>query len=88
MTPEFGFFANINVDTTDIEQMLRQAFVDLGIDPDEPEEGLRQFYSSGNVVKEQDPQYFANPFLHEVPAHPVTIDMPIAIGRDEVTRAQ
>lgn len=82
------FFANINVGTTDIEQMLRQAFVDLGIDPDEPEEGLRQFYSSGNVVKEQDPQYFANPFLHEVPAHPVTIDIPIAIGRDEVTRAQ
>lgn len=82
------FYANRNIDTKDIEQMQRQAFVDLGIDPDDPEDGLRQYYARGNIVREQDPQYFANPFLHEVPAHSVTIDIPIAIGRDEVTRAQ
>jgi formylglycine-generating enzyme required for sulfatase activity len=82
------FLTNMNADLAKFSRELRQALLDIGVDPDDPEEGLRRYYASGNVEREEDPQYFANPFLHEVPAHRVTIDMPIAMGRNEVTREE
>ncbi|WP_170432898.1 formylglycine-generating enzyme family protein [Ruegeria arenilitoris] len=76
------------LDPSDYELKLRQSFSNLGIDPDRPEEGLRRYYASGKVVQQDDPQYSVNPFLHEVPRHQVTIDLPIAMGRNEVTREE
>ncbi|WP_282168671.1 hypothetical protein [Ruegeria atlantica] len=81
-------YNSTNRDPSDYELKLRQSFSNLGIDPDRPEEGLRQYYASGNVVQQDDPQYSVNPFLHEVPPHQVTIDLPIAMGRNEVTREE
>lgn len=82
------FFINRNVDPSEYEEKLRQSFISLGIDPDQPEEGLRQYYASGTVNLQEDPQYSVNPFLHEVPPHQVSIDRPIAMGRNEVTREE
>lgn len=82
------FYESINRDPSDYLARLRDAFLDLGIDPNEPEKGLVRYYESGDMVRSQDPQYFANPFLHEVPRHRVTIDLPIAMGRNEVTREE
>lgn len=82
------FFANANIDPAPYKESLSQAFAAIGIDPDHPEDGLLAYYASGNVIREQDPQYSENPFLHEVPKHQVTIDRRIAMGRNEVTRAE
>ncbi|WP_120635620.1 formylglycine-generating enzyme family protein [Ruegeria sp. EL01] len=81
-------YLTTNRDPTDYELKLRQSFSNLGIDPDRPEEGLRRYYAGGDVVQQDDPQYSVNPFLHEVPPHQVTIDLPIAMGRNEVTREE
>lgn len=80
------FLTNANIDSTAFEQAIRQAFINIGIDPDQPEDGLRRYYASGRYSLEDDPWYSLNPFLHEVPAHPVVINLPIAMGRNEVTR--
>ena len=77
-----------NVDPSFYDAQLRQAFIGLGIDPDHPAEGLVKYYAGGNVNKQDDPQYSANPLLHEVPLHRVLIDLPIAMGRNEVTRQE
>ncbi len=82
------YFISRNVDTTAYEEQLRQSFLRLGIDPALPEEGLRQYYASDNITREDDPQYSVNPALHEVPPHTVSIDIPIAMGRHEVTREE
>lgn len=82
------FFTNSNVDPSLYEKKLRQSFINLDIDPDHPEEGLLQYYASGNVNRHDDPQYSVNPMLHEVPVHQVSIDIPIAMGRNEVTREE
>lgn len=82
------YFANRNLDTSRYEEELRQSFVNLDINPDDPEEGLRAYYAGGNIVRKEDPQYSVNPSLHEVPPHPVSIDLPIAMGRNEVTRQE
>lgn len=85
---QMRFYLNRGSDPSGYQLNLRQSFINLGIDPDQPEEGLRQYYASGNLVQEEDPQYSVNPFLHEVPPHQVSIDLPIAMGRNEVTRAE
>lgn len=82
------FFIRNNADPSNYEVAIRQSFINLNIDPDHPEEGLRAYYASENYVRENDPQYNANQFLHEAPRHQVLIDMPIAIGRNEVTREE
>lgn len=82
------FFANSNVDPYPYEERLRQAFIDLGIDPEHPEEALLRYYASGNVTRNEDPHYSVNPMLHELPLHQVSIDLPIAMGRNEVTREE
>ncbi len=82
------FFTNRNVDPSPYEAQLRQAFIDLGIDPDHPEEALLRYYASGNINRQEDPQYSVNPMLHEAPVHRVLIDLPIAMGRNEVTRQE
>ena len=84
------YYTNRNIDSAQLEWplRLRQLLISLNIDPDQPEEGLRQYYASGNIDQVEDPQYSANAFLHEVPRHQVTIDLPIAIGRNEVTREE
>lgn len=82
------FFTNSNVETSTYEEKLRQSFLRLGIDPDSPEAGLLRYYASEQYNQQADPQYSINPMLHEVPAHQVMIDMPIAMGRNEVTREE
>ena len=77
-----------NIDTSGYEEKLRQSFLRLNIDPDDPEEGLLRYYASPDYKREDDPQYNANGMLHEIPAHNVTIDLPIAMGRNEVTREE
>lgn len=79
---------NAGIDPSALETQLRQSFIKLGIDPDQPEDGRRQYYARGNVNRQEDPQYSINPFLNEVPRHEVSIDRPIAMGRNEVTRAE
>ncbi|MGB5838151.1 MAG: SUMF1/EgtB/PvdO family nonheme iron enzyme, partial [Albidovulum sp.] len=88
LAAERRFFANQNVDPASYEEKLRQALIDLGIDPDHPEEALLKYYASGHVNRHEDPQYSVNPMLHEVPVHQVSIDLPIAMGRNEVTREE
>lgn len=83
---QLRFFTNRNVDTSQYEKELRQSFERLNIDPDNPEEGLLRYYASEHYDQQNDPQYSVNPMLHEVPSHRVTIDLPIAMGRNEVTR--
>lgn len=75
------FFLNTNSDPTHYLEKLRSSFVNLGVDPDQPEVGLLKYYESGNIVRAEDPQYSGNPFLHELPQHRVLIDLPIAMGR-------
>lgn len=82
------FFSNQNVSPSEYEEKLRKSFIHLGIDPDQPEEGLRQYYAGGSINRQEDPQYSVNPFLHEVPSHQVSIDRPVAMGRNEVTREE
>jgi len=82
------FFTSSNVDPSLYEVQLRQAFIDLGIDPDDPAEALLRYYAGGNVNRQDDPQYLVNPMLHEAPVHRVLIDLPIAMGRNEVTRQE
>ena len=82
------FFLNTNSDPTRYLENLRSALVNLGIDPDEPGAGLLEYYESGRIVRKNDPQYSGNPFLHELPRHRVSIDLPIAMGRNEVTREE
>ena len=81
-------FLNTNSDPTRHLEKPRSAFLHLGLHPDQPELGLLKYYESGNIVRTEDPQYSGNPFLHELPQHPVSIDMPIAMGRNEVTREE
>ena len=69
-------------------ERLRQSFLNVGINPDDPETGLRDYYAGGNIIRTRDPQYSINPFLHEVPSHLVVVDLPIAMGRTEVTREE
>lgn len=85
---ERQFFINRNVDPTFYDEKLKQAFINLGIDPDHPEEALLKYYASGNVNRHEDPYYSISPMLHEVPLHQVSIDLPIAMGRNEVTREE
>ncbi len=80
------YFTSRNVDTSRYEEELRQSFERLNIDPDNPEAGLLRYYASEYYDQHEDPQYSVNPMLHEVPSHEVTIDLPIAMGRNEVTR--
>ena len=40
------------------------------------------------IDPDKDPAASINPFLNELPAHRVAIDLPVAMGRTEVTRAQ
>jgi len=87
-TARVRFLVNAGIDPSALETQLRQSFIKLGIDPDQPEDGLRQYYASGNVNRQEDPQYSINPFLNEVPRHQVSIDRPIAMGRNEVTRRE
>ena len=82
------FFVNKNIDPTKYHEQLREAFRKLRIDLADPEQGLRAFYAKTFVSRYKDPQYSVNPFLHEVPRHEVQIDMPIAMGRNEVTREE
>jgi formylglycine-generating enzyme required for sulfatase activity len=82
------FRLNTNRDPSNYRTKLREAFLKLGIDPDQPAAGLIEYYESGNVVREDDPIYSANGFLKEVPRHRVLIDLPIAMGRNEVTREE
>ena len=82
------FYENQNIDATGVYDLIARSLIGLGIDPDDPEDGLRQLYATGNINREEGPQYFANPFLHEVPQHSVEIDRPIAMGRYEVTRRE
>lgn len=81
-------FTSRNVDTSTYEEKLRQSFLRLGIDPSNPETGLLRYYASEQYNLQDDPQYSVNPMLHEVPAHMVTINRPIAMGRNEVTREE
>lgn len=81
-------FDNQNLDHSEYDKKLRQSFSNLGINPDQPEEGLRQYYASGQINLQEDPGYTVNPFLHEVPRHRVSIDRAIAMGRNEVTREE
>lgn len=80
------FFTSRNVDPAQFDESLKQSFIELGIDPDQPEMGLLSYYAGARYNLEDDPQYSVNPFLHEAPAHRVEIDLPIAMGRNEVTR--
>jgi formylglycine-generating enzyme required for sulfatase activity len=82
------YFTNSNIDPSAFDEQLRRAFIDLGIDPDDPEDALLEYYASGNINPKEDPQYSVAPMLHEVPAHQVLIDLPIAMGRNEVTREE
>ena len=79
---------NSNSDPSHYKMKLRQSFINLSIDPDQPADALMQYYASGDIIRLKDPQYSANPFLHEVPPHTVSIDLPIAMGRNEVTREE
>lgn len=82
------FYLNMNSDPSARQLKLRQALIKLGIDPDQPAEGLLEYYSRGNIVRQEDPQYSGNGFLHEAPRHHVSIDLPIAMARNEVTRQE
>ena len=83
---QLRYFTNRNVDTSRYEEELNQSFERLNIDPDNPEAGLLRYYASEYYDQQYDPQYSVNPMLHEVPSHQVAIDLPIAMGRNEVTR--
>nr|WP_272492175.1 formylglycine-generating enzyme family protein [Octadecabacter algicola] len=82
------FHSNNNIDVSAFEEATRQSFIDLGLDPDDPEDGLLSYYASTRYRRENDPQRWLNPFLNEVPEFRFTIDVPIAMGRNEVTREE
>ena len=88
LAAELRFFTNRNVDTSRYEEELRQSFLNLGIDPDNPDAGLLRYYASEHYDQQDDPQYSVSPMLHEAPAHQVVIDLPIAMGLNEVTREE
>jgi formylglycine-generating enzyme required for sulfatase activity len=66
----------------------RRFFTSSNIDPDQAEAATRQFSISRGIDPDADPAYSLNPFLYELPAHQVSIDLPIAMGRNEVTREE
>jgi formylglycine-generating enzyme required for sulfatase activity len=66
----------------------RRFFIHSNIDPDQQEVLLRQYYASRNIDPDKDLARSLNSFLNELPAHQVLIDLPIAIGRNEVTRQE
>lgn len=66
----------------------RRFFQSRNIDPEQAEAATRAFLINRGINPDKDPARSINPFLAELPAHRVVIDMPIAMGRNEVTRAE
>lgn len=66
----------------------RRFFSNSGIDPDQADKATRQFLIGRGIDPDADPARSLNPFLYELPAHQVSIDLPIAMGRNEVTREE
>ena len=64
----------------------RRFFLNSNIDPDQADDAARQYLVSRGIDPDEDPARSLNPFLYELPAHQVSIDLPVAMGRNEVTR--
>jgi len=60
----------------------------MGSSQEEVAQARRRYYANRNIDPDKDPQRSINPFPNERPAHQVLIDLPIAMGRNEVTREE